>query len=487
MKCNHCGSQWSVTAEVMAKMTNCPFCGELLQTEEKQNLTTLEGTLRFIISRYGVDSLRNGSRTLAMLGDLSPNLRKERILLGYLIQYDNHIRLLELRQEKPEQQVVVYRKVVQTLQDEQMIAQAAAEEVCLQFLQALDVTLAVEQNLTAPVPQPLQKAPAPPKADTDEQRFEQYLRLANNGDSKAMVQLAMCYAGGKGVDEDVDSAIVWYAKAYKKQDNDSAVLLMELYANKKLDMTDCTNIVKIIREDKTPKQKENLEKWFKEQGFELAHRMIHNPQTAALGFEVMEYCDQLGNTYAHSYLKANKQKKPAPQPTPAPQKQPAPQKVPAPQEKPANQPVKKPGRTMVTDVKLVRNIAIRYGLLDKYLFVGDSDFQRKLPKAVRAYAPVAPGENVLVMEDATVFGSAKEGFVLTNKTLYVKEMLTKKKQCPVKNITSVKVYQADKTSHYIRIQGKTETGEPFQADLTFTSDPNLASQLLKFWVEVLDL
>lgn len=54
-----------------------------------------------------------------------------------------------------------------------------------------------------------------------------------------------------------------------------------------------------------------------------------------------------------------------------------------------------------------------------YITYRSESFEKKLPKAKAAYARIGNGEVALVMEDQTIFGSAKEGFVLTDKNIYI--------------------------------------------------------------------
>ena len=72
-----------------------------------------------------------------------------------------------------------------------------------------------------------------------------------------------------------------------------------------------------------------------------------------------------------------------------------------------------------------------------YLTVGTESFNNKIGKAKVAYAKVPVGERVLAMADDTIFGSAKEGFVLTDKHIYINISGCKNKCVAVADITSV--------------------------------------------------
>ena len=64
--------------------------------------------------------------------------------------------------------------------------------------------------------------------------------------------------------------------------------------------------------------------------------------------------------------------------------------------------------------------------ITRYLAVGGEKFNKKISKAVAAYAFVEKEERILMMFDSTLFGSAKDGFVFTDKKIYFNSMLHKK-------------------------------------------------------------
>ena len=72
-----------------------------------------------------------------------------------------------------------------------------------------------------------------------------------------------------------------------------------------------------------------------------------------------------------------------------------------------------------------------------YHTVGMEAFDSKITKAIAAYARVQSDEKLLVMEDDTIFGSAKEGFVLTDKHIYINISGCKNKCVAIADITDV--------------------------------------------------
>lgn len=147
MKCPNCSAEWLLPVSVPTQLKTCPFCGENLPIESVESLTTIDAVLVEIVRRFGVDMLRNGSKTVAIFSDLAPHMRKERLLLSYLTQFDGNNKLLEVKHLAQTEQWTTYQKVVQHLTDEQFVAQPAAENVCNCFLKAIGVTITPEPTV----------------------------------------------------------------------------------------------------------------------------------------------------------------------------------------------------------------------------------------------------------------------------------------------------------------------------------------------------
>lgn len=73
------------------------------------------------------------------------------------------------------------------------------------------------------------------------------------------------------------------------------------------------------------------------------------------------------------------------------------------------------------------------------IFFGDAKFNKKISNASRAYAKMTSVETPVCLFDNTVFGSAKEGFVLTTRNLYIRVVLGTSATIPLDSITGVKV------------------------------------------------
>lgn len=120
------------------------------------------------------------------------------------------------------------------------------------------------------------------------------------------------------------------------------------------------------------------------------------------------------------------------------------------------------------------------GAYNSYSFYTQSspDFPKKLKKAASAYAHYRPDETPLVLQDSTLFGSAKEGFVMTDKTFYVKQTLTSKTFVPISQILNIEI-QPRSSLYYLILhtQGR-------DVDI-FSSSDQAVSKNLQVLLEIL--
>ena len=77
-----------------------------------------------------------------------------------------------------------------------------------------------------------------------------------------------------------------------------------------------------------------------------------------------------------------------------------------------------------------------------FLLLGTKAFQSKIGKAMAAYAKISSNEKVLFMVDNTIFGSAKEGYVLTDKRIYINNSHCAKTSLAISDVKEVIVVPA---------------------------------------------
>ena len=149
----------------------------------------------------------------------------------------------------------------------------------------------------------------------------------------------------------------------------------------------------------------------------------------------------------------------------------------------ANTPAMLPEELM----KVIPELMRKYGLSTKYHVVGTQTFMNKLPKARAAYATYDQTELPLILEDHTIFGSAKDGFVLTNRALYIHAGGTNGKVSLERIVSVFDSFDAQLKMHRICMNIKDFNTTNGNAYMSYTGDDSTANMLIKFWTEVLEL
>lgn len=68
---------------------------------------------------------------------------------------------------------------------------------------------------------------------------------------------------------------------------------------------------------------------------------------------------------------------------------------------------------------------------------------KKLKNAIQAYAAELSAEHVLLLLDTTLFGSGKEGLLLSEDTLYVRGLFSKPRQIPIQDIQRITLEESE--------------------------------------------
>lgn len=162
MKCLNCNAEWTVPQNISRSLARCPFCGTSLSPAAPKSLSTVEDVLHEILQRFGADTLKNGQKLIALFSDLSPQLKRERLLLNYLVQSGGNIKLLEVRDKSRDEQQVCFDQVCRYLIDEQFIAEDAAIRICQSYSMALGMKFATKKVLVSSDPkEPIAKNASP--------------------------------------------------------------------------------------------------------------------------------------------------------------------------------------------------------------------------------------------------------------------------------------------------------------------------------------
>ena len=141
MKCPKCAAEWIIPPNISKPINNCPFCGESLISVSPSKLDTVDDVLKEILTRFGIDVFNDGQKTIALFSDLAPRMKRERLLLSYLIQSGGNRKLLEVRNRPAGEQQACFQQVLNYLVDEQFVAEDAAQVICLSFSTAVGLSV----------------------------------------------------------------------------------------------------------------------------------------------------------------------------------------------------------------------------------------------------------------------------------------------------------------------------------------------------------
>lgn len=148
MKCNHCQSEWTVSAAISASIKSCPFCGKAIASESGDKYSSMSATLKAIIANSGLEGLRDGKRALAMFSDLAPQLKREKRMFSYFIQCNGNFILLDALKQSRSEQVVCREKIVQQMIHVLLVNDDVAYEACDAFWDAIGGSSLIDDTST---------------------------------------------------------------------------------------------------------------------------------------------------------------------------------------------------------------------------------------------------------------------------------------------------------------------------------------------------
>ena len=308
-----------------------------------------------------------------------------------------------------------------------------------------------------------------------------YYKAADNGDGYAMSVIGQCYEQGMGVDKDEIKALAWYEKSAQAGGSCGVVAMLLLLGQKeKLTEAECRSFMRAVGQIDP-----EYGRLLAASGFYIALEMIRYASTRQTGIQIISLSAESGKADAQLWLAEAyavgeymlQDRKQAAYWY---------QKVADQGNETAKARLQALSRKELTEdcvIALVR----KHHLEDKFLTSVMPGFGKKLPKAVNAYAYSAMREKPLLMEDTTLLGSGKEGFVLTHKTLFHNGGLRAgKSSYPLERIQSVTV-RTDK-AFCIRLEiAPPKSGGSYTAlDVTYTNNKDEADRLEAFWKDLLE-
>lgn len=434
MKCNNCKSEWIVDPGLSVSMTNCPFCGKSLLSEKKK-LSTVEDVLVEINKRFGVNILIDKTKLIAYFSDLAPQLSKQRRLLRYFVECDGPQKLVNVMGSSEDKQSICIKQIVKEMKDEMFIEECASRMICDSFLFAIsghrltEITPPTQtQNNISSVSTTIKQEVVVTELTAEEQyqKGNEY------------------YSGTNTVSKDYQRAFEWFQKAALRGHPMAQCILGLMYQEG----------------HGIPKDEKKAFVWYKKS----ANQDYIPAQT------------KVGNCYALGYgverdpVEAKKWF----------------QKAADQGDEIARAHFNKLNRKGLTEEN-INALIKKYQLEKRYYAAGTPKFIRKAPMAANAYAFAALEEEPLLMEDSTILGSAKEGFILTQKTLFYNDPIRKRKgKYLFERIKSVSLLPGK--LNYVDLKIDTARGDGSVTHfIACTTDRDEAVRIMVFWKELLEL
>ncbi len=92
--------------------------------------------------------------------------------------------------------------------------------------------------------------------------------------------------------------------------------------------------------------------------------------------------------------------------------------------------------------KKLAEFAKKYPNLENRFILAETN-QRKLQNALASYVQLETGEEAIILYDDTLLGGARDGFVVTNKNVYIHNMFSETIKLPIRNIRTFGVKETD--------------------------------------------
>jgi len=227
MRCNNCGTEWSISIHGSSIQKFCPVCGKPVIEATTHQLATLEETLFVIRRDYGMGHLQDSTRIMAYFSDLAPHLRKEKIMLQHLIQCDGNTLLIAALQKTPSEQQLCLRQLASRLVDDLFLSESAAQMICSSFWNAITTSTEPKKE---PTPEELFEASCSCEKDDVTKALQLLTQSAEAGYFQAQAKLAKWYRDGQLIEKNPQKALYWYKKAVDSDDPETQCNLGWCYA-----------------------------------------------------------------------------------------------------------------------------------------------------------------------------------------------------------------------------------------------------------------
>ena len=137
MKCDQCGSEWSVPDKLKQTLTKCPFCGAELN---KKNDLTITDVLVEWGRKEGLDFFRNSIKINGILADMFPSMGRERNAIKVGLEKGIGAKIIQLHYEDDEGiRSIQINQIERILLEDAWLSESATEFVLSTFITASDI------------------------------------------------------------------------------------------------------------------------------------------------------------------------------------------------------------------------------------------------------------------------------------------------------------------------------------------------------------
>lgn len=146
MKCNICGSEWSVNPKY-SKSNNCPFCNSPLFNQQStiNSDAQMSDVIKVIIEQFGIEILLENNKFLSIFSDYAPKLKNEKKVLRIALEENIAPYFINISPEKRKSNLTVVKRKLDSI-----ISENATYMILTSFVTAIgwDLTLIESRKTT---------------------------------------------------------------------------------------------------------------------------------------------------------------------------------------------------------------------------------------------------------------------------------------------------------------------------------------------------
>lgn len=132
-KCENCQSEWNG----IKVLPTCPFCDTKVSVQTS-NFTKIDDALLYIFNVYGIETINESNRLVALLSDYAPTLERERKLIRVALNVGVYSDLMSIDKNDKSEQELAINKAVTKLHNDAFMDPVIAKETIEWFIKQLD-------------------------------------------------------------------------------------------------------------------------------------------------------------------------------------------------------------------------------------------------------------------------------------------------------------------------------------------------------------